>query len=246
MNNLLIDIGNSDVKIGTALPSEELVNSVYRFSYSKQKFEIDFRKNLNEQKLKNNFGKIGISVLNDKNKEWLSSFLKDKYDIKPVFVSRKLKLPVKIDYSAGLGNDRICSASAASLIFKNKNILVIDFGTATTYTLIVNKIIKGGLISPGIKTSLRTFIEKTSLPEVSPEFPEHLFNTNTEDNIKAGVLYSALYSCERIINEAKKKYGKFFVIATGGYSNLVSEKTKSINKIDENLVLKGINFIISK
>ena len=242
--NLLIDIGNSQVKIATAVPDNESVKLLKRFPYSKSNFEHDFENSFPESKIKS-FNKAGISILQDGNEKYLTKFFKNHFDIKPVFINRKCELPFKISYSKELGNDRICNAAAAVSIFKRKKLLIIDFGTATTYTLIINEILSGGLISPGIKTSLDSLIEKTSLPEVRLIFPKNLINKDTINNIRSGVLYQSLYSVERIITELRKKFNDLFVVATGGYSSLIYARTNLINIIDKNLVLKGINKIIS-
>jgi len=218
---------------------------IKRFPYSKRSFKNDFIKKFKLNKIPS-FDKIGISLLKDGEKKFLKEFFKKVSAKEPVFITRDLNLPIKIDYSKELGNDRICSAAAAFKIIKKKNnILIIDFGTATTYTLLSNGILRGGLISPGIITSLDSMRNKTSLPGVKLDFPKELINNNTLHNISAGVLYQSLFSVERVITEVRKKYKDLYVIATGGNSQLISKKTKLINEVDLNLVLKGINIIIS-
>lgn len=246
MNNLLIDIGNSDIKIGTVNSGSQNVKLINRYPYIKKNFRKDFADCIKDLRIKSQFDQIGISILKDINQEFLDNYFQKNFAIKPVFINRDMKLPITIKYSEGLGNDRICNAAAAVREFKNKNILVIDFGTATTYTLISNKVLKGGMISPGIKTSLESLVNKTSLPEIKLTFPKEIINNNTGDNIKAGVMYQSLFTAERFIQEAKKIYGSLFVVATGGFAEIISAKTKLINTVDKDLVLKGINFIISQ
>ncbi len=196
--------------------------------------------------MNNNFDNAGISVLNDDYTDFIEKYIHIKFKIEPVFINRKLKLPVSVKYSKSLGNDRICNGAAASVIYNKKNTLIIDFGTATTFTLMSDNILTGGMILPGIKTSLLSLTGMTSLPEVNLTFPRSLINNNTIDNIRAGVLYQSLFSAERIIRETGKKYKGLFVIATGGYSKLISGKTGLINITDRYLALKGINIIISQ
>jgi len=246
MINLLIDIGNSEIKTAIGNPLNNSLKKIIRFPYEKNHFEKDIKNifgNLYPEAIP---GKIGLSILKDADENFLEKFFLRKYKIKPVFIKRDMKLPVSIRYSEGIGNDRICNAAAAAGLYDYKNIMVIDFGTATTYTLISDNILTGGVILPGIKTSLNSLVKKTSLPEVNLSFPKNLINRNTADNIKAGVLYQSLYSAERIITETAGKYNGLFVIATGGYSKLISSKTKLINKTDMYLSLKGINIIISQ
>jgi len=244
MDNLLIDIGNSEIKVGRGSSDNLNAGLLKRFHYSKNNFKKDFAKEFKLIKILS-FYKIGISLLKDGEKQFLREYFKKNSEKEPVFIDRHMKLPIKIDYTKRLGNDRICNAAAAYKIFKKNNILIIDFGTATTYTLVSNGILKGGLISPGIITSLDSLTDKTSLPRVKLDYPKKLINNNTLDNIKAGVLYQSLFSVERVITEVRKKYKNLYVIATGGNSQLISKKTKLINEVDGNLVLKGINIIIS-
>ncbi|MEO8446119.1 MAG: type III pantothenate kinase [bacterium] len=245
MNNLLIDIGNSDIKTAMSASGTTEVKLLKRFSYSKNEFEKDLKKNFTVTAGKT-FDQIGISVLRNDNNRFLKEYFKKKYKITPQFITDKMELPVAINYSKGLGNDRICNAVAAYLIYARKDMLVIDFGTATTYTLINGNTLNGGLIAPGIKTSLSSLINNTSLPQVSLNFTKKLINTDTLNNIKAGVMFQSLFTAERVITELRKKYKGLYVISTGGYSKLISAKTKLINKTDSSLVLKGINLILSQ
>ncbi|MBK8551772.1 MAG: type III pantothenate kinase [Ignavibacteria bacterium] len=152
MNNLLIDIGNSDVKVGVGRPGILEIKFNGRFSYSKRNFKKDLTVNFDKLNLtKKTFINIGISALKDADNNYLNKFFQSEFNLKPVFVSRDMSLPIKINYSAGLGNDRICNAVAAVRMYGKNNILIIDFGTATTYTMVSGKVLTGGMISPGDK-----------------------------------------------------------------------------------------------
>ena len=164
-----------------------------------------------------------------------------------VFINKKIKLPIKIKYSSTLGSDRICSAVAAfSKYRKRKKILIIDFGTATTYNLLINGIYEGGIITPGVETSLHSLINKTSLPIVKLDSKVKLITNDTINNIKSGIWFQNLYTVERIIQEIKKKHKNLFVIATGGLSHLIYGKSELIDKLEKDLVLEGINFILNQ
>ncbi|MEO6695050.1 MAG: type III pantothenate kinase [Ignavibacteria bacterium] len=245
MNNLLIDIGNSEIKIGKGILNK--LNSVLikSFPYSKQNFKKDFSKNF-KFKPQFLFEKIGVSILKGGDKKFLSAYFVKEFKLRPVFIDEQMKLPIKINYKKGLGSDRICSAVAAYTLFKRNNILIIDFGTATTFTLVINGVLEGGLIVPGIVTSLNSLIEKTSLRRPLLKYPKKLICNNTLENINAGVLFQSLFSVERIIHEVEKMHKNIFVVATGGNSYLIRKKTKLINEFDSNLVLKGINILIQQ
>lgn len=246
MYNLLIDIGNSNVKIARGNPGDFNIKLLKQFPYSKEDFMIDFKTKFKILKSIHSFSGAGISILEKENERFLSEYLGNIYGLQPVFINTTMNLPLKRRYSKGLGNDRICNAVAGSVIYGKKNTLIVDFGTATTYTMVSNGALIGGMISPGIRTSLKALNENTALPEVNLTFPRKLINDNTLDNIRAGILYQSLFSLERTIQEVGKTFKDLFVIATGGYSSLLAERTSLVDTIDKNLVLKGINILISR
>jgi len=244
MYNILIDIGNSNIKLGKGSSKNFDLSQIKTFSYSKENFNRDFRINF-QLNNKYKFYNVGISVSNEEVKKILSVYFK-KINLEPVFIDRNMNLPIKIKYAKGLGNDRICNAVAAHILYGEKNTLIIDYGTATTYTMLSNRVLIGGMISPGINTSLNSLIEYTSLPKPALSFPRNILNDNTLDNIKAGILFQSLFSTEKTIMELSKKFKNLFVVATGGYSNIMAQRTNLINTVDKNLVLKGINILISQ
>ena len=249
MYNLLIDIGNSDIKAALNLPGSYDIKLIKRYSYQKKSFRKDFNSGLesifrfidNTQLIK-----IGISVLNNEYKDFTGKYIYRQTGIDPVFIDRNMRLPIKINYGEGIGNDRICNAVAAKEIFGKKNILIIDFGTATTYTMVSGNVLTGGLIAPGIKTSMLSLTEKTSLPEIKLVFPKKIINDNTIDNIKSGVMHQSYYSVIGIIKELRRKNKFLFTIATGGLSELFDFDKSVINITDKYLALKGIGIILSK
>lgn len=246
--NLLADIGNSDIKTALAIRGSHEIKSVKRHPYSKETYQKDFLSALKQisKNIKNDKSlKIGISLLNNKFKKHTTDLCFEEFGIKPVFIDRNTELPIEIKYGEGIGIDRICNAVAAKVIYKKKNILVIDFGTATTYTMVSGNTLTGGLIAPGIKTSMISLTEKTSLPEIELTLPGKLINDNTKDNIKSGVLFQSYYSVIGIIKELKKEYGSLYTVTTGGLSELFKFEKSVINRTDRYLTLKGISIILS-
>lgn len=244
MKNLIIDVGNSAIKICSGNTDTRSIHTIKNYSYSKENFNSAAEKYISKYMKGKSFNKIGISVLNSDKKDFLHNFFSSVSDKIPEFINRKSDLPFKIKYGAGLGNDRICSIAGAKYSFNSSDILVIDFGTASTYTLMLNNILCGGIISPGIITSLNSLTDNTDLPEISLKFPSKLFTNNTSDNIRSGVLYQSLFTAESIIKKARSKYPGILVTATGGLSDLISEKTDLIDYTDRHLVLKGINYLL--
>jgi type III pantothenate kinase len=249
MARLLIDTGNSNVK--TAIGVNDKIFFFKRFGYDKSKIENSFLKIIREiQSIKRYNDKlkkidaIGISLLDLNLKKKINEVLKNKFSTKIIFINKDLKLPFKINYSIGIGNDRIANSAGALMNDKIPNVLIIDFGTATTFTLIIKKVLIGGMISPGIETSFNALINNTSLPVINLKFPMKPVNDNTTDNIRAGIFFPTLYSAERIITDLRKKYKNLFVISTGGFGELFFKRSKLIDRFDNTLSLKGINNIL--
>ena len=248
--NLLIDIGNSYIKTAIGLPNAA-VRNVKSFSYEKEHQHRKLNSIISSfaklNKSVNEIGNIGVSLLDSKKKLLLKNLLLKHLNLSPLFISKRIILPIKINYSSQLGNDRICSAVAACNKYPNrKKILVIDFGTATTYNLIIDDVFEGGMIAPGIETSLKSLIVNTSLPLVKLESKSKLITNDTKSNIKSGIWFQHFFTIEKIILELKKKHRNLFVISTGGLSKLIYNKTNLINRFEKNLVLEGINFILNQ
>jgi type III pantothenate kinase len=241
MRNLLLDIGNSNIKI--ALSSGNNLFKVKRYNYVNNNFSTTLKRILKYKR--NEFDAIGISCLNSNFRKIISQIIKNKYSINPFFVKFDNNLPIKLKYEKSLGNDRICSAVAASMKYNaKKNILIIDFGTATTYNLVSDKVFIGGLITPGILTSLKSLNSKANLPLTDIRNINNLITNKTKTNILSGVIHQSLFTTEAIIKMLKKKYKNLFVISTGGLAELIYKKSCLIDKIENNLVLEGINYIL--
>lgn len=162
----------------------------------------------------------------------------------PHFVNTQIPLPIEIDYTHTLGSDRICSAVGAFKKFKGKsNILIIDFGTATTFNILSKNVYKGGMISTGIKTSADALKNNTSLPKVSLIPEVKLINNDTESAIISGLVFQQLLFIQKAIEEYRKLFDELFVVATGGSADLISKHQTGIDKFEPNLVLEGLNHI---
>lgn len=238
---LLLDIGNSVIKI--AKSNGDKIFKIKKIKYSDSDF-FNIISNL-KYDFGDDYSQIGVSLLDKNKKKKISGILKRNFNKPPYFIKLDKNLPIKFNYSNSLGSDRICSTVGAYLKYKNKkNILVIDFGTATTFNLILNGVYAGGMISAGIQTILKSLFQNAGLPLLSLKNIPELINNNTNDNIVAGAYYQNLFTVDNVINGLRKKYKDLFVIATGGMAKPIMKKTKLINILEPNLVLEGINFIL--
>ncbi len=170
---------------------------------------------------------------------------------KPYIVGPGIKTGIKvtIDNPKEVGPDLIVDAVAAYEIYGGP-VLVIDYGTATTYVPINEKgEFFAGVVSPGIRISAKALWEGTAkLPEIEIKKPESILGRETISSMQAGLIYGQIGQSKYIINEMKKAsgYPDMKVVATGGLGRLISEETEEIDVYDPILTLKGLQILYEK
>jgi type III pantothenate kinase len=170
---------------------------------------------------------------------------------KPLIVGPGIKTGIKIITEAPkeIGADRIVDAVAAYDIYGGP-ILVIDFGTATTYDLITGDgEFAAGITAPGIKISAKALWEDTAkLPEIEIKKPASILAQETITSMQAGLVYGQIGQTEYIIKKVKEESGidDLKVVATGGLGSIVSEETDMIEVYDRNLTMHGLRLIYEK
>ncbi len=156
------------------------------------------------------------------------------------------KMPILIDNPAEVGADRIVNAVAAYDKYK-KSLIVIDFGTATTFDSISEKgEYLGGAISPGIMIASEALFRKASkLPRVEIfEPPGNVVGKNTANSIKSGIIFGYAGLVDGIVKRMKKEMGtQPKVIATGGLAPLMSNVAETIETVEPELTLEGLRII---
>jgi len=176
--------------------------------------------------------------------------LKKEMSIPAFMIGKDLIVPIKNLYKIPqqVGQDRLVNAFACREIYKIPAI-IIDFGTATTFDFLnKNGEYEGGVITPGVGTTIDSLAEKTALlPKITMKIPKRFIGQDTQESIRSGVYYGLLIMCDGIIRKIKKtKNSKVFVVATGGYAEIFCRNSNYINQVDTDLTLKGINLIYSK
>jgi type III pantothenate kinase len=166
-----------------------------------------------------------------------------------IFLDGKIPLPVKVQYHTPqtLGKDRLAAVVGASFLHPEKDILVIDAGTAITYELIeASGIYLGGNISPGMSTRFKALNHFTGkLPLVQEEEEEvPLVGFSTKTAIQAGVVKGIIYEMDGYINELRLRYPGLLVFLTGGHSFYFERRLKNTIFANINLVLTGLNRIL--
>lgn len=159
----------------------------------------------------------------------------------------KTGLKMRADNAREVGADRIVNnVSALRKYGCGKPLVVVDFGTATTFNILVDGEFIGGVIAPGIKGSLDGLVSGTAkLPRVEIEAPKSVIATNTVTNMQAGIVFGFAGLVEYIIKKIKKelKAQEIFTVATGGFSETIAKETSCIDVIDKMLTLDGLKYL---
>ena len=153
---------------------------------------------------------------------------------------------LKVDNAKEVGADRVVNNVSAVRKY-GYPLVVIDFGTATTFNVIDKKgEFIGGVIAPGIKGSLDSLVNGTAkLPRVEIERPASIIAKNTVTNMQAGIFYGFAGLVEYIVRKIKKEMncGEVTVVATGGFSEVIAKEISCIDKVDKLLTLDGLNYL---
>ena len=165
------------------------------------------------------------------------------YELKQIDLKKLIKLKVN---RKQVGSDRI--ANAIGVINNNKNYIVIDFGTATTFDVIIDKTYLGGVIAPGVKLSLENLSNKASLiPKIKLSKISNVIGTNTSEAVKSGFFWGYLGLIDNIIKLIKKQSRKQFkIVLTGGLSHLFKNTIKGKSVIKKDLTIIGLKKVIIK
>lgn len=158
----------------------------------------------------------------------------------------RLPISLAVDEPLTVGADRIVNTLAASRLFQ-RDTIVVDFGTATTFDCITGdgRFI-GGVIMPGIRTAADDLIRKTAkLPATELTPPTRVIGRRTEDCIRAGVVWGAVDAVDGIVTRIRAEWpggGTPHTIATGGLASLVAPLSKTIESVHPDLTLVGLRF----
>lgn len=178
------------------------------------------------------------------------------FGCKPIVVESGVKtgLIIKYDNPKQVGADRIVNAVAAVHKFGGP-LIIIDFGTATTFCAVTDKAeYLGGTIAPGLKISSEALFEKTAkLPKVELDEPGHTICRNTVESMQSGLIYGHMGLVEFMVREMKKELSEICgadkpikVIATGGLASMIAGGVDCIDEVDKMLTLEGLEVIYQK
>lgn len=171
--------------------------------------------------------------------------------LEPLVIGPGIKtgMPINTADPAEIGADRVVDAVAAYNIYGGP-VLVIDFGTATTFDYVTAEgVFTAGVTSPGIQISIDALWKNAAkLPNIEIRKPESIMAKDTVTSMQAGLVYGYIGQVEYIIKQFKKETGRddLKVVATGGYGRLFYQETEAIGIYDPQLSLKGLKIIHDK
>ena len=169
----------------------------------------------------------------------------------PLIIGPGVKTGIKIttENPREIGANRIATAVAGYELYGGP-VLVLDFGTATTYDLVsADGCFCAGVTAPGLRISAKAMWEKTArLPEVEIKKPKSILAQETVSSIQAGLVYGQIGQTEYIINQVKKEtgYTDLKVVATGGLGRIIAAETDTIQMFNSHLTLEGMRMIYEK
>jgi len=241
---VVIDIGNTTITIGLSKDLESL-DKVYRLNTEKSKSADEYAIILNEM-IKSADRAIISSVVPELN-EVFREYFQNTFSVTPFFVGTGIKTGIRIyaDNPKEVGADLITNSVAATQIY-DSTCLVIDLGTATTFTYLEDMNLKGVIITPGLTTSRNALISKTSLlPQVELDNPAKLLGTNSSDSIKSGLVFGHASMLDGMTARIKSHLRKpdLTVVLTGGHAKLIHPHCTMKMILDETLILKGLLLI---
>ena len=243
---LTADIGNTSITLG--LFEEDALVEEFRLASDKdlslEEYEVLLKSLFKDFKVDGCIISSVVEELNDKFKK----AVKNVFKFDPMFLSLDINTGIKIalDNPYEAGADRIANAAGAYVLY-NKPVIVVDFGTATTFD-IVNKDGEfiGGVIAPGINSQLKALNKFTSkLPRIDVAISNSAIGHNTADAILSGVIRGSACMIDGLIKQCEKELGKKAVlVATGGYSGLICNYLKRpFDFINPTLTLEGLRYL---
>ena len=238
---ILGDIGNTETKIFLISTKNKIIKKI---SFS--------TKDINQNRLNKLFLKLNIDY-NKLEKLLFCSVVPKSFNMIKKYLLKKTKLKcfevknldlkslitIKANFQQ-VGSDRI--TNAISLMNNKNNFVILDFGTATTFDVLIKNTYIGGIIAPGVKLSLDTLSDRATLiPKIDLKKIQNVIGNDTSSAVRSGFFWGYAGLIDNIINLIKKETRRSFkVIITGGFSNLFknSIKTKVIH--NKNITINGL------
>jgi type III pantothenate kinase len=246
---LVIDIGNSDVTIGLDAHGEwKHIWRIGTGNFTEVYYALQMQNNFLEARIKTS--DITSSVISSVVPALTDTLVNVTHGLtgsRPVVLSVPLYnlLPVKVMNPYEIGSDLVANALAAYTMYQC-NCVVVDFGTALTFTVVNNTgEIIGVAIAPGLKTALKSLAQNTAkLFDVPLEFPSSVLGKNTVHAIQAGLLFGYEGVVQNILHRLKQEVSPDIrSVATGGLSAIIPSLTRTVDNIVPTLTLDGLRIV---
>ena len=238
---ILGDIGNTETKIFLVSKNNKIIKklilSTRDINYTKLNrlfinFVVDYKK----------VKKILFCSVVPKSFNIIKKFLSKKarlkcYEVKDLNLKSLIK--IKANYKQ-VGSDRL--TNAISLANNTNNFIILDFGTATTFDVLIKNVYSGGVIAPGVRLSLNTLSDKATLiPKIDLKQIKNVIGINTISAVRSGFFWGYAGLIDNIIYLIKKETRKSFrVIITGGFSDLFKKSIKMKVKQNKDITINGL------
>ncbi len=240
MYYIIGDIGNTSTRICLINKSKILksiifeTKNIFKRNYVNRIFKRLFKKNLKKEIL---FSCV-VPLAFKKIKKILKNSNYKVLELKNLDLKKLIKINIKNINQ--LGSDRIVNSIEGK---KFKNCLIIDFGTATTFDIVKNGTYEGGVIAPGVKSSIKNLSQSTALlPVFNLRNKQKSYGKNTKDALNAGFIWGYDGLINNIINKITKSWKmNYKIILTGGYANLFKKIIQRKTFVDQNITIKGIS-----
>jgi type III pantothenate kinase len=248
----VIDVGNTNIVLG--LMKKQEVQHRWRVSTkgrTTDEFGLLLRQLLGEARVDQVDGAI-VSCVVPSTLYSITKACRRYLEVSPLVVGSGVKtgMRVRTDNPREVGADRIVN-SVAALSRWSPPLVVVDFGTATTFDCVdADGNYVGGAIAPGLRIAAEALFNKTSkLPMVEVLRPQNAIGRNTIDCIQSGLFHGYQGLVERLANACKEELqnssGGTHVtcVATGGFSSLIASSCEAIDEVDESLTLRGLSLL---
>jgi type III pantothenate kinase len=238
---ILGDVGNTETKICLVKGNNIIVK---RITLDTKKINLtSLKKSLSSFNIQDRFiKKILFCSVVPKAFNIIKFFFKKNYkfkshELKNLKLNRLIK--IKVNYKQ-IGSDRLANAIGA--INNKDNFIILDFGTATTFDVLIKNTYHGGVIAPGIKLSLNTLTDKATLiPNINLIKTNKVIGLNTINAVRSGFFWGYTGLIDNIVYLIKKETKKpFKIIITGGFSNLFKNSINSKVILNKDITIKGL------
>lgn len=250
---LVFDVGNTNIVSG--IYKDQKLIKHWRLStdrnqtadeYGMKIYNLFVHSNLDYQQIKD----IVISSVVPPIMPTLEDMSRRYFHVDPLIIGPGVKtgMPLYYDNPREIGADRIVNAVAGYELYGGP-LIIVDFGTATTFCVISAKgEYLGGCITAGIGIATEALFQRAAkLPRIELVKPKNIIGRNTVNSMQAGLIYGYIGQVDGIVKRMKEEIkSEAYVVATGGVAELIANDSETINKVDQLITLEGLRIIYNR